>query len=253
MKKLISPKEYLEILRLNGITPNCWCSEEYFDRAEFRVYDTGSEVWVEDKGKQILFPVIRKMGNPLWKDSPFWADFPECPLGNEFLDYEYIYDPADFLTMKGGEWAVFRKNSRKFVARNPKLTYLRAVVGHPVTPIIDLLTEWTLRFRQIEDAEVLLDFCLNGKNRKVLIDMERKKVVGLNVWDENFKYLIFRYSICLAEPYLAEYMRLLFYREVAEYGNGKYVNDCGDLGNESLRAFKKKMNPIAIRKVRSKI
>ena len=62
----------------------------------------------------------------------------------------------------------------------------------------------------------------------------------------NCKYINFRYCFDNREViYCNEYLRLLFYRDIAY--KEKLVNDGGVLDNENLKRFKKKLNPIEIK------
>lgn len=243
-KKEKSPKEYLAYLEEKRITPNWWCSEEYFLRAGFKVFEEAGVWEVKDLFGGIIFPVLNNTG------VEFWADFPEAQ-GNSFLDFEYIYDPKEFLEMRGGSWQVFRKNSRKFPRRHGEdfFCYVPIEDKHQAR-LFSLLNSWTSKFEEIHDAEVLIDFCLRGEHREVLVDKLDGQVYGLNVWDENYCYVNFRYSICESIPYLAEYLRLLFYQGIV--GKHKLVNDGGSFGELSLIAFKNKMNPVKVREVKSK-
>ena len=245
----MNPIEYLQLLKKQKITPNWWCSEEYFRRAELTVEVIGASVRVFDRRQQ-MFPAVG-LGEGIRVKDPegFWADFVELP-GKEFLDYEYIYDPHEFMTMLGGDWAVFRKNSRKFSRRiGEKLEYVWFGARYKAQ-LEKLMMGWVDKFDEIRDAEVLIDYVLNGDSRKVLLGQESDNLYGLNVWDENFQYINFRYSICSEEPFLAEYLRLLFYQDMDK--QNKLVNDGGVLDNSSLKNFKDKMNPLFVRTVKSK-
>jgi hypothetical protein len=84
-----------------------------------------------------------------------------------------------------------------------------------------------------------------------LINNDSGKVLGINIWDLNDTYINYRYCFCSNEPFLSEYMRLLFYTDPEILSTGKLVNDGGCLGNDNLKAFKKKLNPISVREVSS--
>lgn len=201
-----------------------------------------------DTNGDLMFPPVLLQGEGFGEADKFWADFPEHP-GRDFLDYEYIYDSKDFLKMEGGKWAVFRKNSRKFPNRiGEELTYSYGRIS--AKKIGNLLDSWMDRFALIHDGEILIDYIFDGESRKGLIEVESGKLYGLNVWDENFRYINFRYCICQGIPFLSEYLRLLFYQDMVS--KGKLVNDGGSLDNPALKSFKEKMNPCSIREVKGK-
>ena len=245
----MNPYEYLNLLEQKNITPNWWCSDEYFKKAGLKIhYQTCRSSVVVADGEQQMFPAIYLDPTNLnWPNDErgFWADFPER-IGSEFLDYEYIYDPKDFLNMKGKSWSVFRKNSRKFLKRiEEPIRYTFAANSYD--EIETLIDSWAEHLDGIEDAETLVNFAFDGENVKGIVG-DSGHLYGINIYDENFKYVNFRYSISENIPFLAEYMRLLFYQDI-EYKN-KLVNDGGIVGNVSLQAFKNKMNPVQIRSVK---
>jgi len=80
------------------------------------------------------------------------------------------------------------------------------------------------------------------------------KLVAINIWDENYKYINYRYCIVdRKEPFLDEFVRYLFYTDLVILKTGKLVNDGGTVGNQGLEHFKDKLNPIRKRKVHSYI
>ena len=248
--------EYLKALERFGIEPNFWCSQEYFDRANWTTKDYMGYVWVVDSDVFRMLPSIR-LGDGTVNDTGLncWAGLQgEGVHGevNQFLDYNFIYDPKRFLDLSGGAFQVFRKNSRKYPKRYGSGFYTDRY--HTVIDegdVKDLFICWLEgKEGEIHDDEVMLDFLLNGNNRKVLID-DDGKIVGLNVWDENFMYINFRYCICEPGKFLSEYMRLLFYTDPEILAKGKLVNDGGCLGDDNLFRFKEKLNPVKINKVYS--
>jgi hypothetical protein len=257
---------YLKQLQSLGIDPNFWCSEEYFQKAglkEHRVRDGGT-VYMSDPATDwcVLPPINPHSGYLHWWRGPerIWSDLPGFePEGYDktFLDYEYIYDPRAFIDMSGGKWMTFRKNSRKWARRDGHAgSYTTALLAPPSQEEIEeLLVSWlgTLGEQEVHDDEVLLKYAFEGQNRICLWDQENN-LAGMNIYDRNWKYINFRYSICRPEPFLAEYMRLLFYNSHVALGaaqNGVMVNDGGVLDRPSLKRFKDKMNPLKVREVHS--
>lgn len=257
--------KYLELLEKGSITPNFWCSEEYFDKAKLtEVYDSGT--WgILDQDWGLMFPLLDSIGGYFERIvepdvDKIWSDFPEWkPKGwnSKFLDYEYIYDPKIFLHMEGGDWATFRKNCRKWPRRfgNGNLIYgwiSSFSYFSPKDELSDVLISW-LENKSSEDmvmdSEVLVKYLFHGQNRKILY--HKNKIYGVNIWDENYKYINFRYSICRPEEFLSEHMRWLFYTDPFIQEKNKLVNDGGVLDNPKLKFFKDKMNPLQVREVYS--
>ena len=75
------------------------------------------------------------------------------------------------------------------------------------------------------------------------------RLVGMNVWDENFAFINYRYCIDDGAPFLNEYLRYCFYTHPTILLINKYVNDGGCLDSEGLKKFKMKLNPLAVYKV----
>jgi len=204
------------------------------------------------------------MGWPEETPDKVWSDLPGFaavagPSEAIPLDLEYLYDPRSFLDMKGKSWAVFRKNVRKFPDRYKGGTEYNWIDFYDLRrdrreeKIGSLLEEW-LEDRpdqEIHDSQLMIDYLFRGWRRKVLWNTSSNQLLGINVWDENWKYVNFRFSICRNTPFLSEYMRYLFYTDKTILNPNKLVNDGGVLDNDSLKRFKDKLNPISVRQVNS--
>lgn len=252
---------YLALLEKHKIKPNFWCSEEYFAKAGLTtvIYEKTGNVGIEDKtdGTIItMFPRLHEQFGML-PAPPCWADFEGFEVVNpyrEFLDYEFIYDPKRFLDMSGGDWQVFRKNSRKFPNRMPpgSLRYVNAKAHEAPEKLRTTLVEWLSGLgdrTEVHDEDVILRYLFDGQNRKFLIDADYNEIYGINIWDENYHYINYRYCFCGKENFLSEYMRLLFYTDPEILNKNKFVNDGGCLGSEALKKFKEKLNPVQVREV----
>lgn len=252
---------YLKALRDLKVEPNFWCSEEYLEKSGCREAMLGMCVTVMD-GDQHVFPPLY-IGGGYSLDQPYgpiWSDFVgfetealKAGWTRENLDLEYIFNPVDFVEMGGGRWMTFRKNSRKWGRRNEEWGYgLTTTPVFPPGPLLDdLLVDWLGTLGEdieVYDDSVMLQYLYNGENRKALWNREGK-LMGVNIWDHNWKYINFRYCICRPEPFLAEFMRWLFYTDPEILGAGRFVNDGGVLDRPSLKAFKDKMNPVRVRQV----
>jgi len=247
--------EYMDLLEQFSIEPNFWCSVDYCSAAGWKAQKTTNWISISD-GDEFMLPTLSTavgLGSQVY---PVWAmlDDPNIDYKKalKFLDYEYIYDPKSFHQMEGKSWSTFRKNVRKFPKRYPEPIMYQSLDIH-ADVITDLLINW-LSHRpeeeEIQDFEVMQYYITRNHNRKILID-EGGKMLGINVWDSNYKYTNYRYCICDDIPFLSEYMRWLFYTdETVHYGN-KLVHDGGILDNPNLRFFKDKLNPLFVRTVNS--
>jgi len=248
---------YLDLLQKKEIDPNFWVSYPYLNLAGVECFTTDNWTWIEENGT-VLFPAIEL--NQSQKSYPFksgWADFgnlkfPEGEL--TFLDYEYLYMPSNFLNMKGKRWTTFRKNSRKWPKRiGGKYCYESTSSNN--NELESLLISWLENEKTgvIHDDEVLMKFIfesLPGVRRKSLT--ADGKLFGINIWDENYKYLNYRVCICDPnEPFLNEFCRLLFYTDPIILNSKKVVNDGGVLDRTGLEKFKDKLNPLRKRTVLS--
>ncbi len=254
--------QYLKLLEKSNITPNFWISEEYFHKAQLKEIELPNCIVISD-GEWTMFPPLSKDGgflDQIMVPHKIWSDFlewkpPIINLSPKFLDLEFIYSPKDFLKMEGGKWATFRKNCRKWPRRfgDGNLTYdwiHTYIQHHRSADLNDLLASWLEKKgeEKIEDDEVMMAYIFEGKMRKLLWD-RKGKIYGMNIFDENFKFLNFRFCICRPEEFLSEYLRFLFYTDPIIQNKNKLVNDGGILGNPRLKAFKDKLNPCKVRSV----
>lgn len=253
---------FLQVLENHDVEPNFWCSEEYFQKAGFQcVVDGLGYVGVLGDGVLICPPIHPVSGPPrqllnLFSVNEVWSDFQGSHFPDwvqEDLDLEYIYNPKEILAMEGSRFKTFRKNHRK-VQRDygaESLIYNRVGLCSDFQEDIDqLFIEWLESRGEseiIHDDSVLYRYLTEGYNRALLYHQEHG-LLGINVWDENYKYVNYRYMICRPWPYLDEYMRWLFY---AFLDSDKLVNDGGVLDNPGLKRFKDRMNPTRVRNVHS--
>lgn len=251
-----------EILKQNPlIDPNFFVSFPYLESCGAVLVEENGWMWWEADGF-CLFP-------PIHPDIPYqdsfrspidfiWSGFKENIIGfiPQDLDWEYIYDPKKFLNMSGGCWSVFRKNVRKWPRKNPNFSYIPEAVsqiGDLKGEIQDLLVRWLKRReKDAQDPEVLIRMGLNppiGTEHSYLMD--GSKLASLAIWDRNWKYINFRFLITRGDPFLDEFSRLCFYKDIAGRGSGMLVNDGGSLGKSGLEVFKDKLHPVRKIKVHS--
>lgn len=242
---------YINLLKLLNISPNFWISEEYFQKAGLVEKENNESVWIEDDDGMLVFPPLYQFYENIKK---IWSDFDKDDFwvygfDKEFLDYEYLYDPKEFIEMEGHKWMVFRKNCRKFSKRYGKNLIYGDLKDYSRKQLAEVFLEWLEGDdREIHDSDVMLKYVFEGENRKGLWD-EDGNLLGLNIWDENYKYVNFRFSFCRRIDFLAEHMRWRFYTDPFILNKIKLVNDGGVLDNPNLEFFKDKMNPCQKRKV----
>lgn len=246
----------LDLMNDNKIRPNFFCSVPYLHYSGAVARVRSDAAWVE-ADDVCLFPPM-PINGVFKKDYPvneIWSDYAGFePPGDRwlktFLDWEYLYNPHDFQTMRGGRWETFRKNSRKWPKFQRNVHYGRVTQGKEER--WNLVAEW-LEKRQasVLDPETIVSYVMNPVNGVYQKALTRNgQLVGLNIWDENYCYVNFRFCIVRAgERYLDEYMRRLFYTDPEILAKGKLVNDGGVLDNEGLQRFKDKMNPVRKRKM----
>ena len=263
---------YLTRLQTLNLIPNFWISQEYFEKAQIEVVEISigaANFLCPLQQKHIMFLPLKYFGE-IYKDYSFfdrvraisdksvWASFPKHPIRHfqsgyhieEFLDFNFIYDPKDFLGMEGKRWQTFRKNVRKWPRNNPMSGYrdINPECERTEEQIRELLINWLGAMgedTEIHDDEVLFKYAFEGQNRKGVFN-RMGELVGLNIWDENYKFINYRFCICRNEPFLSEYMRYRFYRDPEIQAKGKLVNDGGSLDRPELDRFKRKLNPIEI-------
>lgn len=260
---LVSDFKYLRVLEAKGIRPNFWVSDEYFEKAGFKeslAYAIDSpSICIEDSEGQMILPPLDLRLNETWGHIPKGKNSVWCgldgyaPLGGkqDFLDLEYIYDSKAFLNMTGKRWATFRKNCRKYPNRHEgELRYKAVDPIKDVEKVNEFLGLWSkeIEWDEVHDGIIMVEYGLLGQNREVLMDLAGD-IHGLNIWDENYMFINYRFCLCLDQPFLSEYMRHLFYVHRAE--QDKLVNDGGILGKPELKRFKDKLNPVEVNKIYS--
>ena len=240
---------YLITMKNNQILPNFWMSEEYIEKSNMKAIQETVQGFKEPEEDRWFFPPLNSEGRLLLSE-PYYAGFPKKePLeGEQFLDYQFVYDPEDFLTMEGKRWGVFRKNIRKYPRRNPGTLAYQEIGATHEQAVETLLLAWT-EGKELYDPDVLVLYAFQGENRWGLF--LNGKLVGLNIWDENDTYVNYRYCIDYGTPFLQEHLRWRFYTHSVIQEKKKLVNDGGSLGSQALHKFKLKLNPVAVYKIHS--
>jgi hypothetical protein len=247
---------YLTLAKTNVVNPNFFLSIPYLTLCKAKCYMENNWVWLESD-KWCLFPPL-PIGRDVtaYPNLKIWSDFSDMQPNynkSEFLDYEYIFSSIEFNNLSGGKWEVFRKNIRKWPKAHPNWVY-NEETDEGQTEL--LLAEWfEFKKEDVLDPELVIKFALSEKmsgiHRKYLYD-EEGALVAINIWDDNWKYINFRYCIINKEqPYLDEFARYCFYTDPDIQKFGKLINDGGCLGNAGLERFKDKLHPVRKREVHS--
>ncbi len=249
LRKVSHPSiTYLRILERLRISPNFFMSAEYLDCKQLH-WGYHGELWgCREDDAWFLPPLYLDAGGSgaVWRlcyDVPCWAGLPDDRRG-KFLDYEFIYDPSRFVDLSGPEWAVFRKNVRKWPARTKGHFEYRALCpGEAFEEVVSLLLVWA-GTREVYDPETMLRCATQFNSRWGLY--RGGVLVGLNVADQNWAFTNYRLCVDNGDGFLQEYLRLCFYRNCAV---GTLVNDGGCLGSDGLERFKRKLQPKIVREL----
>lgn len=256
-------KDYLILSQKRRIEPSFFHTIAYLELAGAEAYSNEHWAWVECEGWIMFTPVfiastiqLTEDGYDHFPNKNIWcANLKDEELFTityqpQFLDFEYIFDPAAFKDMSGGKWNTFRKNVRKWPRENPNHKYTSELINFD--DLSALMGVWLEgRSDKAEDAELMINMALNIRPdvQRSFMYNEAGELVGMNVWDESWKYV--NYNLCVVKPgerFLDEFMRYKFYTMPPFFFNGKKVNDGGTLGREGLERFKDKMNPAEKRK-----
>ncbi len=248
----------LERMEQSKIKPNFFCSAPYFHYNNAVTHIQAGMVWVEADDVCLFPPLpVDAVDHPptMYPVKEIWSDFqgfkpPDGQWVKEFLDWEYLFNPHDFKMMNGGKWQTFRKNSRKWPKSQRNTHYGTITQGKEER--WNLLCLWLLKRQDtVLDAEVITEYVMNPVDGVYQKGLTRDgQLVGINVWDDNYCYINFRFCIADGrERYLDEYMRYLFYTDPEIANQGKLINDGGALDSVGLERFKDKMNPVCKRPV----
>ena len=236
----------MRCLEVANLEPNFFQSEEYLSlREDLSWVECGDLSGFVESGYDGWFIVPIGADNKPCLECSCWIGQP-VGLGGlpGFLDYQFVYDPKRFLDMSGKDWLVYRRNVRKWPSRcSGDIKYLRLSEGKYAEEAAGLLANWACG-RELYDVETLARFAVFGRHRWGLF--LNGELVGLNVADENYRYINYRLAVDRGDDFLQEYLRYRFYLDEWTQSRGKLVNDGGTLGSEGLYRFKVKMNPIRI-------
>lgn len=266
MKKKAEVSHYLKMIEKQKIDPNFYVSIPYITLSDGICYEEKGMIWIE-VGDWMLFPPLINFDKYHELDLDYtimkiWSDFDNLrntdlsPNGFaddlQFMDWEYIFDPNSFKDLSGKKWGVFRKNIRKWPRNNPNWLYTRFINKEECLKLLGYWLEE--KSETAQDAELMIKFIENDEGIEKKCLYKDEKLVAINIWDENYKYVNYRYCfVDHSEPFLDEFVRYLFYTDKAILSKNKFINDGGTVNNVGLEKFKDKLNPYRKRKVYSYI
>lgn len=182
-------------------------------------------------------------GVPIWAGSLDRIGTPTC-----VMDRQYIYNPKAFTDLSGGGWATFRKNIRKWPRRIGRGRHeYRRLTDEDKPKVGHLLSNWSVRHPEVFDPVTMIHLCLFGTWRWGLFVGDR--LCGMNVADNNYRYINYRYCLDDGSDFIQEFLRYQFYTSDWTLQSGMLVNDGGDLDEEHLAEFKMKLRPFEVRRV----
>ena len=234
---------FLTMAQQKGKSPNFWMSEEYIDLAGLEWSEGYGFQGFRDEERVWIFPYFLTH-HQIFSGTHSLTSFQDEPKGGlSFWDYEFIYDPKDFLSLNGKKWKTFRKNIKKHWPKDYKYRRLK---DQDQDDVAELFLKWS-EGKTLYDPETFTNFVLWGKNRwGLFLDGVLR---GVNVFDTNWKYINYRICFDDGELYLNEYLRYKFYTSQWTLEQNKLVNDGGCLGSEGLERFKRKLNPIEVKMI----
>ncbi len=227
-------------------------SDEYIEKADLKWLNSGSECgWAQPDMLEWFFPVMTR--HAMFRiDMPkkIYSGFLNLELfpPGEFLDYQYIYDPGDFVNLDGHKWKQFRQDIRKYTKTVGETCYIKIQPGEYAKEVNNLLLTWAGE-KEFFDNQVMVRYTLAGENRWGLF--ADGKLVGMNIWDENYMFVNYRYCIDDGSPNLNRFLRHQFYTHPVILNTMKLINDGGSLDDKGLREFKLRLNPIRVETVTS--
>jgi hypothetical protein len=264
--------KYMKALLSSGYSPNFYCSEEYWEKAEWVYRSDKDNCWMEDADGERMLPTlyrpvlsrIQACKFVLDPSYPFFAGFSDMSVNgilvdtrHKVLDWEFLYSPSEFLNLSGSRWRPLRKNVNKVKRELGESLEAKVALHYTCPPDFrSFVVEWAEENKGIEfyDPEVMTQYFYGGNNRLFIKGQETGKIYAVCVWDDNFKYINFRYCFCLGKQKgISDYARVLFYQYIAQLDSQILVNDGGSLDSDGLFRYKKKLNPVRINTIRSLI
>jgi len=252
---------YLQLLRESYLIPNFWCADAYWRHAGWE--ETQESVCaiqalkvINQETREPMLPTL--LGGPASRRvamfGPYWASFFSsnlCP-SDKFLDYNFLYSPARFLDLSGGEWTMTRKNLRWCEQDLGEMAELEVLTQDRQDVLWQFLDQWGAEHEgeQFYEADVMLRYlaALEGESVLALIGKQSRLPKAILLWDENWWAINFRYCLTLKGVRgLSDYARVAFYRWLNHRtGEIKFVNDGGSLDRPSLFDYKMRLNPIGL-------
>ena len=233
----VSFEEYNRLLEKQNVIPNWNVSEEFFWTLGWKIIKENGRLSVRNAQNELMLPRVGDTGVEREPRETVYSDFPSSGGVNKrhTLGYNYIYDPKSFLDLGGKEKKSFRKNVESFEKESSSIVYAQ-------------LTSKDTFSGLEKDPQILQYFDCIGPNQCFGLWVD-KILIGANLWDENYKYTNFRFSIIPRRGrfsrfrFAKDYLRLQFFTKNA-ISIGKLVNDGGDDDSVKLRRYKMKLGPV---------
>ena len=237
--------------------PSFYCSRAYLEAVQPELDIINGWLTLTDVGV-CMFPPVPMNDNVIyeadyskWPDF-IWSDMEGCIMPDNYqkekLDFQYLYDPDDFIKLVGKKWAILRKNSKKWERRHK--SNLMIVSWSDIDPEEGavFIGEWLeSKADDFQDADIMLNYLFQSDGKGVhafcMLD-NNENIKAILAYDTNWTYVNFRY--CMTKPgeaFLAEAVRLVFYRDIM-FGKSMLVNDGGVVDNPQLEWFKDRLNPV---------
>jgi len=232
--------DYFQAIANSGLLPNFWCSDTYWDAADWTCHKFGATVWVQDSDGVLMLPPMTPLFgiNRKMCIEPIWSSLPGMEIGrgtNDFLDWNYYYNPGRIAQADGPEFSTFRKNRKKWPDRHQDWRW------GDEKPDVGLVIRWAGERDYIHSAEILEWYLKNAPHHICLY--YKRQMVAWMAWDYNPMTVNFRWLIVDPEhAFLDEYCRAWFYEQ--HKNSARLVNDGGTLGSKSLEFFKDRLCPL---------
>lgn len=259
--------QYFQRIQKSNYQPNFFCSLSFWEAMDWKAVRVSGGISIFDnKHGDFVLPCLDRKGH--YVPGPFYYSLigmdkqgnysnGSCffPEESNFVDFNYIYDPDRTEKASGSSFRVFRKNKEKWPKRNLSFEVVKGPFSSKdKNGIKDLILKWLSsdEDKKIYCVDSLLHFIRADSSSSLIIKKEGK-IVSWNVWDENYKYINYRW--CVVDPdenFLSEFSRYLVHSHLNSPFNRinpKLINDGGCLDSPGLMFFKDRMNPVAREKI----
>jgi len=238
-------KQYYSLLRETGVLPNFWVSPTYWAMSEMEKIESPCRSAVSLGWKEIAaFPPISLVSHKILQETvgkngpEVMYSFPEVrPTDKDrevFVGFNYIYDPQEFIGLKGKRWSTLRTSISKWTRSNPNCVfYAGGCPNWDSKPSCLFLKEWQQNNSvSVSDFDIMIRYFVSIENVPncgfLFQDQMQTELIGLVTWDWNWQFVNLRFCLHKDEPYLAEFLRWRFYVYIAGLQQHRLVNSGGD-------------------------